>query len=166
MKNRLINKIPPGYPFDKVWSAYWLGYITSAVWSLMFLVKYSEARSNLYMAEAGSKLIPGAVMPDFEKLIGASFYGFLIFAAACILFSYSFYRYFHKDSKSIYLMKRLPSRYELLSRCVTVPAAGALLSLASALIFLAVYFAIYMLATPQECLTPGQFEKLWRCVLC
>ena len=41
---------------------------------------------------------------------------------------------------------------------------GAAICLAAALILLLVYFAVYQLVTPEACLTPGQWEKLWRVI--
>lgn len=166
MKNRILEKIPPGYQFDNIWVAYWIGYTASVFISFTLLKNYAEQRSQLYVNYAGKILKPGAVMPDFVDLVGISFMGFILLAAASMAVSYIFYRYFTSDTKSIYLMKRLPSKYELASRCLTVPAAGALFSTGSGLILLILYFALYMATTPDECLAPGQVEKLWRCVLC
>jgi len=35
-----------------------------------------------------------------------------------------------------------------------------------AFVLLLVYFAVYMIFTPGQCLTPGQWTKLWEAWLC
>ena len=72
------------------------------------------------------------------------------------------YLYYRQGSKSIYLMKRLPSKHELHKRAIALPMLAILGCLVAALIVMLLYFAIYMLATPKQCLLPNQWQKLWR----
>ena len=72
------------------------------------------------------------------------------------------YAYHRQGSKSIYLMRRLPSKLELHRRCLTLPIAGILIALLTAFLLLLIYYAVYMNVTPAECLMPGQWQKLWR----
>ena len=53
-------------------------------------------------------------------------------------------------------------RVELHRRCLTLPICAAFGCAVCAFVLLLVYFAIYMLMTPQECLQPEQWYKIWR----
>ena len=75
------------------------------------------------------------------------------------------YASFRQGSKNIYLMKRLPSRWELHRRCILLPALGMVGSLVMGFTLLMIYFAIYMLVTPDRCLPPDQWQKLWSVLL-
>jgi amino acid transporter len=104
-------------------------------------------------------------MTDFYAILGGALYGFLILALcmpALILYHYA---YHYQGSKNIYLMRRLPNRWELHKRCVTLPLLAALICLLSVLVLLCIYLGIYMTATPRECLTPGQWQKIWSVLL-
>ena len=63
---------------------------------------------------------------------------------------------------SIYLMRRLPDRWELHRRCLVFPFAGLVLCVAAAFLTVVLCYACYMIATPEICLTPGQWQKYWR----
>ena len=72
------------------------------------------------------------------------------------------YSYHYRESKSIYLMRRLSDPWELHRRCLTLPVVGVGLALLVAFVLLMLYFAVYMGVTPEECLTPHQWQKIWR----
>ena len=100
-------------------------------------------------------------MIDYIQLIRGIF-GAL---AAAILFMLGFIVYFYfyhrQESRSIYLMRRLPDRWELHRRCLTAPLAGIVFYAAATFTLILITFAIYMWATPAECLTAGQWGKIW-----
>ena len=103
----------------------------------------------------------GAIMIDFVEILGEGLLGFLIVSALMIAAAVMHYVYHFYESKSIYTMRRLPSRWELHRRCLTLPAVGLVISAITAMIFLVVFYAIYMNMTPDVCLTPGQWQKIW-----
>lgn len=63
-------------------------------------------------------------------------------------------------AKSIYLMGRLPDRWELHRRCLTLPLGWLLSAVLLPVLTLLVYYGIYYLITPAACLRPGQLAKL------
>ena len=72
------------------------------------------------------------------------------------------YAYYHKGSKSIYLMKRLPNGFEIHRRALTVPLLSVAATAAIAIISIFIYFIIYVLATPKICLPHDVWGELWR----
>lgn len=142
----------------------WINILLAAsfCYSLIFLIYLSNAYHGLFTYIAGKKvLVDGAIMPDFAELLGTSLSGFLITALSMAGLLAYHYLYHFQGSKSIYLMKRLPDRLELWRRCLSLPVLAAVLSLCIAAVLLAVYFGIYLLVTPEVCLTPDQWGKIW-----
>ena len=63
-----------------------------------------------------------------------------------------FYFYHYQDSRSIYTMKRLPDRWELWRRCLTLPFWTVIISGVLVLLLTGVYYLIYLKCTPAGCL--------------
>lgn len=125
------------------------------VWSvLLFLSSYVEAYRNLFVYRGVTRttIRAGAMMPGlFEIMAGTELVLMLVCAAMPIWAAYHYF-YHYSGSKAIYLMRRLPHRWELHRRCLAMPAAGLLgaLSIQGILGFL--YWLIYYLVTPSQCL--------------
>lgn len=129
-------------------------------------MRYFNAHSNLYGYEGTKRvLLTDAVMPDMGTLIGSALVGFLIIALCMLAMIVYHYAYHLQDSKSIYLMRRLPNRWELHRRCLTLPLLAIVICLLVAVILLLIYYGIYTIATPGECLTPHQWQKIWSVLL-
>lgn len=131
--------------------------------SFGFFSRLHRARSELY-AWAGRTLVlrPGAVMPYFTELLHGSFWGLGIVAACMLALAVGFYGYHYQGGRSIYTMRRLPNRWELWRRCLTLPVLTALACLLLAGLLTLLYFEIYLQVTPEGCLPPGQWRTLWR----
>lgn len=163
MKTDLSRYTPPGFDSRYELRLFLAGTALATLHSLSFLSRFANAKSHLY-GQMGTEryLLPGAVMPDFHILLGNALTGFLVLALFWVpVFVTVHYTYHWQDSKSVYLMRRLPNRWEFHRRCLTLPLSVALLCLAVAAILLLVYYGIYMAATPEECLTPRQWQKIW-----
>ena len=166
MKHKLFRLSPPGYElrFESRFFAW--GLVLSVLFSTGFLMRFGDARNGLYNYQAGRKtLLPGAVMPDMSELLGGALSGFLILALCMLAMTALRYAYHRQGSKSIYLMRRLPDKWELHRRCIVLPVLGAAACLLAAAAVLLLFYGIYMVATPRECLTPGQWQKLWSVIL-
>lgn len=148
---------PVGMPWQQDSKLILFGYVASSVWSLSCPVQIYWSYRDLF--DSG-KLIPETMMPDFVQLADNAFLGFGALILAMILLMAANYRYFVTGSKSIYLMRRLPRKYEMLKRCLAVPTAVILLSLSAAFLLLMIYYWIYCSVTPEQCLAPGQWQKL------
>lgn len=97
-------------------------------------------------------LIAGAKMAPYRSLIGTSLRLFPLFWGAMALEVFSAYRYHKTGSRSIYLMRRLPDKWELHRRCWGRPliyTAGSLVLMGVILLF---WYLMYLLITPAGCL--------------
>lgn len=160
----LARHAPLGLEADteRRWYLFLLG--GAAVYSAgAFFVRYLDARDDLYHSTLGKRVLwEGAVMPDFAEILGDALSGFALLALVCLGAAAWHYLFHYQGSKSVYTMRRLPRRWELHRRCLTLPAVGLALCAALALAVLLLYYAVYLTATPAQCLTPGQWQKLWR----
>lgn len=167
MKLDLSRHAPPGLDPAPEMRVFAVGMALSAIFSLVFFAgRYADQLNRLYWKNGTERtLIPGAVMPDFVEVLGQALIGFLIVAACMAAFAVIHYSYHYQESKSIYTMRRLPRRWELHRRCLTLPVAGLTVSLLAAFLLLVIYYAAYMLMTPDTCLTPDQWRKIWSVIL-
>ena len=111
MKNRLRCLVLPGYDYTGEKTTFIVMMILSGFMCLIYDNRYSRARERLFYWNADKKVLNvQAVMPDFADLLGWTLSGFLISAAICLIYIGIRYSYLHKESKSIYLMRRLPSK--------------------------------------------------------
>ncbi len=101
------------------------------------------------------------VMTPFVEVLGHWLGLFPVVAILCLTHSILYYRMHHGSSQSIYLMRRLPDRFSLHRRCLTLPVVTALLSLLLAGGLLWIDYALYCHFTPQDAFVPGQWALLW-----
>ena len=93
-------------------------------------------------------------MPPFAGLLSHTMLGFQILAVFLVLAAAGNYLSHYLETRSIYLMRRLPDRWDLWRRCLALPAAGLAGCAVLALALLGLCFAVYRLYTPWE-LTAG-----------
>ena len=84
----------------------------------------------------------------------------LVVLAALLLIPCNYYA-FWRGAKSIYLMRRLPDRWELARRCLAIPLLTVACALLLVVILLPAFYGIYLHLTPEDALRPGQLDKLW-----
>ena len=162
-KPDLSRYAPLGINVRSEWQGYVTGLAVAVVYSMIYLLRYFNARENLYeWTLKGRELIEGAVMPDFAELMDGTLLVFLAIALTMMGLAIYHYIYHRLDTKSYYVMRRLPSRWELHLRCLTLPMTGLLICGAAVLIVTLIYYWIYMGCTPEECLMPGQWARFWR----
>lgn len=162
-KPDLSRFAPPGFNVNAEIHFFIIGMASSLILSLTFIPGYIANRKSLYITFSSEKiLMGGAKMADFSELLGFTLYGFLILAICMLGMIIFHYIYHYKDSKSIYLMKRLPNPSELHKRCLVLPITAFFICIVSAIVMLLVYFCIYMTFTPEQCITPDQWQKIWR----
>lgn len=171
-KYRLLDLVPP-WADGKVHRA---GIIAALAFCAMlssafFHTQFSAARSALYTGEPGaSALREGIQMEYFADLITSQghvsnwfsepvFFHFLFLFLGAILLAVYNYSGFRNGSKSHYLMRRLPDRWEYHRRCLTLPLLTILAGLVLIPVLLGLYYAIYIHFTPEQCLQPDQWER-------
>lgn len=165
MKRLDLDKYSPaGYDWRQELKYFAGGLISALLYSLGFLYRLGNARNLLYITSplTGKRVLrEGMLMQDFAELLGRSLLAFPLVALMMAVFGALHYAYHRRGARSDYTMRRLPDRWELHRRCLTIPACAVLICLIAGFLMLLVYYGIYMLATPPECLTPGQWAKLW-----
>lgn len=161
----LSRHMPPGLEETEERNFFRFSLSAATVYSMLFFIRFFSALSELYAVDRMTRervLLEDAVMTDFAELYSGLWRGYAILAAAMIFFILRHYLYHRRGTKSIYLMRRLPNRWELHRRCLTLPAAGMGICLLAAVLTLVLYFGFYMLVTPDVCIAPGQWQKIWR----
>lgn len=136
------------------------GLIAGAIWSLLlFLACYCN---EIIQVRAREKMDdPLAFMPDaykiasFDSLLIHNFIGFAVFALCMLPLALRYYLLHYQGGRSIYLMRRLPDRWELHRRCLTLPLLGLVLSAVTPVVLAVLYFCIYQFCTPARWLNDG-----------
>jgi len=155
MKIDFDRYVPLGIDSGGEWKLLRWCLTAGSVWSvLLFIGHYSEAYSNLFFHRGFSQpmLREGAVMPMLFEIMAGSEAVFLLVCAAMPVWAAYHYYYHYAGSKSIYLMRRLPERWELHLRCLALPAVGILSALALQGLLGSLYYLVYILVTPRQCL--------------
>lgn len=149
----MVNCVPPGVNLAQEVFYWVMSMIISTVWSMLFLLRYAETRNELYKTVAGKRvLIEGAMMPSFENLISNLFVVFFLVIVYCVIIVAYHYFYHYQGSKMMYLMRRLPSKWEVHRRCLFLPICGGVIAVIYMLCIRMIYYAIYILCTPSQCL--------------
>ncbi len=139
------------------------GFFTAAaiLWPIMsFVSRLSDALRDFSRGYI-------IIMPYFYEILGNALMVIPIALAAMFAMAAMHYVYHWQGSRSIYLMRRLPSRWELHRRCLTLPALGIAFFLVLSAVELVIMYGVYLLAAPDGTVAPDQFEKLielWRVI--
>ena len=154
MKIDLSRHAPLGFRVRDEVKGFFGGCFGATLFSLIyFLPRFNDQLDKLYHRNGKNRvLIPGAIMPDFVEIFGRSHWGFLVVIIAALAFIGGHYAYHYQESKSIYTMRRLPSRWELHRRCLTLPLLAVVAYLILAFLILLIFYAVYMNMTPDVCL--------------
>lgn len=163
MKKPDFNRyVPPGVNGNREAKIFFTGLAVAALFSLFFFAHYTLAARELYVSTESAVLKPGAVMAPFSALMQRVLLGFPVVAlATAALVGVHYASHWQGGSRSIYLMRRLPDRWELPRRCLTLPLAGVVLCLLTAAALCLLYFWFYCIVTPAGCLPPEQHPFSW-----
>ena len=128
-----------------------------------FLISYGNARSQLYELRYGVRVLrSNAAMLPLEALLCRSFAPYFGAVAAYLLMIAANYASFFRPSRSIYLMRRIPSRWELLKRCLSLPFFAIFVCFCFAGVLICLCNLIYFRATPEVCIPAGVRFTFWR----
>lgn len=165
LKKFIEHSIPPGAVAAFIPRYLIIGYIGSVIYSFTFWYRYFDKYWRLFIHDGDLTVLSGEMMTGFGVLHDGSMLGFKFFAAWCTAFIIHYYTYYRQGSKSIYLMKRLPNRFEMHRRAITVPILMCVTFFIMSALTTLVYFGLYLLITPNECIWPGQWQNLWGYIL-
>lgn len=156
MKCRLDSLCPVGLDPMRELLWFFIGVGASTLYSLKFIFSLLSIRSNLlYSLErlpAGDAAM--LTMPCFSALMNGATIGFLLVALCMPALALVHYLYHYQGSRSIYLMRRLPQRWELARRCLALPVLGAATALLCGLVITLLWMGLYLFTTPRELLSP------------
>lgn len=155
---------PAGYDWRQELKYFAGGLISAFLYSLRYLGRLRNGYEALYTTSplTGKRVLRGdLMMTNFCDLIDNCLLAFPLVALMMAVFGVLHYAYHRRGSRSDYTMRRLPDPWEMHRRCLTIPVCTVLICLITEFAMLLVYYGIYMLVTPPECLTPGQWERIW-----
>ena len=90
----------------------------------------------------------------FSLIAEYGFEMFGVFFLAMLLLGVGHHLLHRKSSMSVYLMRRLPDRWEYLRRCWSIPLLAIAAGAVEMLLLRVVYYAVYLLLTSQAFLPP------------
>ena len=165
MKRFLEHNFPPGYYYRTELLAWEGTLILSVLLSMTrFFSEYSSARKALYISRGAELFLDESkTMLDFIDILGSKLLQPLLLALMIfVIASAVHYGCYVVGSKSIYLMRRLPKGFEMHRRSLLIPFLFLVLFVIITLILLLLYYAVYMCFTPQACMRPDQWQKIWQ----
>lgn len=117
---------------------------------LLFFGRYLMQMSVINNSIKGITIDSGVKMPYFWALQEHSYYGYII-GILMVLFiqAYWNYSYYNKETKSVYVMKRLPDKKEYLRTICAVPVMEALCLVIIMVMHTAIDLFLYAVATPE-----------------
>lgn len=152
LKIDLERHFPPGYEWRTELGLYALALVWASAWGIIGYF----SRLSTELAEVKN----GYDMAWFYDVLGKAFAWFPIVMGFMIITIALHYAHHHSGSKSVYLMRRLPDRWEFHRRCITAPLVSVIITIVIAAILFFAFYAAYMLLTPEDKLRPDQLEQL------
>lgn len=144
---------PLGYEYEKERNGAVLLLGAGVVLSFRFFRELYNVVQALYEYVDGRNVLKkNVVAASFGSLVAGDwrlYVPFLLFLAAMTICHYFYY---YQETKSIYLMRRLPGRGVVFGSCVKGPLLGWILGMAALAVLYLLYYGIYVLVIPKECL--------------
>lgn len=137
--------------------------LTLIISVIVYIFMLCDYVSELYFYDVNGKLCiyENVYMEDFSFLRSRAFGVFGIYAAFLVgVILYNFL-YHYQGAKSIYTMKRLPDKNEYYRRCLALPVIYLLLLVSFITVFNFLYYLLYILIVPEQCLLP-YWKTMWR----
>lgn len=144
---------PPGYE--------WRGelYSVGILWLLAFFLSWEylfglyRMTNRLYYYQEGHWIVySNAVADSFAETVGRSWLGYAAPLLFLVLMTLWHYFSYWRETKSIYVMRRLPRRGVVFASCVKGPALCTVAVVLAAAALYLLYLGLYWLAVPKECM--------------
>ena len=169
-KFRLEDYLPVGYDARYEITYFFIGMALSVLWGSLYFQRLYNDWYYLWEMKwvngelVRTKVLEDAVMRSFEELFFRpnSLAGFFIVGCIMLGLMAGHYVYHYQISKSIYVMKRLPDKWEFYRRCFALPLLGLILSLLAAGVFYGISEFVYYYVTPPECIVGWCVDVLSR----
>lgn len=166
--NKLFRLRPPGAKQGQLKIYFILGMIVSVFFSMGFLPEYFNEVRDINRELTRSALMGteylGRELSLFSDLVNIKMVMFPLYCVGFLIFVFFNYRYFWQESKSVYVMGRVKSFWELHIRCWAMPLLGmAVVALTGFLIYW-LYWRIYVGCAPEGFLSAQEAAFGWRYV--
>lgn len=136
MRKRWDRLVPPGMNGRREAGQLAAGLAAALVWSAAaFLVPFLRDYERLMWARAA--------FDPFDRLLRNALVPFALIAGWMLAMALVHILSHYQESRSIYLMRRLPDRWELWRRCLALPLAGLAMALVLTLGLSLLYFWLY-----------------------
>ena len=152
-KSRLEQYVPLGINLAREVFLFVCGITCAILYSFSFGFQYMQAKNALYEIYDGHKrLIENIKISKFWDIAYGCFDGFGIYILCMIGIMIYHYIYHFQGSKMIYLMKRLPKRWDFYKRCLLLPSIAIIIGIIIMVVLSLIYYGIYLICTPYKCL--------------
>lgn len=162
MKTKLKKLVPPGSDVKLTIKLFAACLIIMFLLSLIAPIRIGNAHYYLFYDFFGEYHDEGNMMPHFYETIQ----GCMRFFWVVIIFSISYgiinLLSFSKDTKSIYVMKRIPDAFEIYKRSFAIPLLTILAAIVLAIVLLAIYYLHYRYCPPEDRIYTVQFSEFLR----
>lgn len=154
----LARLFPMGWPWqNEIMGAAGALAVSALLSASLFIYRFGSAVDALYDRRRGFPdrvLTPGTVILPYPQILGGCLIFFAVVALALALLPIAHFLFHRQGTRSDYLMRRLPQRWELTRRCLGGSALLlAITALMAALLFV-LFFICYLAFTPAGHLPP------------
>lgn len=141
--------LPVGINMEKVNTLLGVLTFTGIAEHLIFYGKYLMTLKAIESSIKGVTIDSGIKMIPFWELQQHTYYGYIFAIIAVVLIqAYWNYSYYNKETKSVYVMKRLPNRREYTKTIWLGPIIEAVIIATVMIVHTLIDYCWYMLATP------------------
>ena len=158
MKNLFRKYSPPGTNVSIELTDYLCSLaVMLFIGTVIFMSRFVRTLNDLYTYRYGAKIaIEGARMADINMLLRHSMCGIWIVFGLCLTCAVKYYMSFYRESKSIYVMKRIKDPKELHIHCLTMQLLGMAAAAALAVLTAGIFTLIYYRVSPEWALPPRE----------
>ena len=163
MKKKLRNLVPPWTDGVAHLQICLVALIGPSLISLgIFHAELQETLNILCVWQDATQRVfpPGRMMHDFVTLLHGVWPLFWVPLVTAVILGVVNRHGFSQGSKAVYLMRRLPDRWEYPRRCFALPLLTLLLGMALTVLVLLACWGLYTHFTPEYAIPSNQWEKL------
>lgn len=154
--------LPLGISLERANFLFGAGILIGVAGHLFFFGRYSLQLNAIKSGTKGIILDSTLKMPDFWKLEEHAYIGYIIgILLVFILQAYWNYEYYNKETKSVYVMKRLPDRKEYARTIWVSPAIEAAFIFMVMIAQTLLDIGIYILGTPDLALPSDYLSNMF-----
>lgn len=166
--NKFSRYWPPGVELRQIKAYFIFGMIVSILFSMGFLLEYfgevNQINRELTRALRMGTEYSGMSLSTFSELVNIKLVMFPLFIDGFLFFVILNYYSFWQGSKSVYVMRRVRSPWELHLRCWVLPLMGMAVVALTGFVIYWLYGLIYVSCAPEGFVTAQEIAFGWRYV--